>query len=257
MTQLLVAIDGTWSTDRLGLAGDSNIGRGADLFRGRMLAVPGVGTGRLFDRLIGGLTGWRARRRLDQVLEVLERDYQPLGIEWLGIEGYSRGAAMALELTHELLDVGVDVDWLGLYDPVHSMGAPWNGRNGAWRCWVPLNVVRWGAVYAAHERRRTFRPTLLDRRQVDPRGWWQWLPGHHADVGGQGAGAHPICSRLALHVITRQRAEAGGDTAVAALPAVPERIRWLEPPLRLLPAYRRELVPEAAVHPWVQLVEAA
>jgi hypothetical protein len=125
---------------------------------------------------------------------------------------------------------------------------------GEWTRTVPQNVARWIALYAAHEKRRTFQPTFL---HPDSRGGSMFLPGAHGDVGGQGGDPH--CSALALHRMVRGRILAGGDSALAPHPLEPDAI---EPSgvIRLLPAMPRDVeafkAKGARVHPWVRKVAA-
>jgi hypothetical protein len=244
--QLLVGMDGTWQLDRLGLAGDTNIGRGLDLFRGSRLYVPGVGTGTLLDRLLGGAAGWRARRRVRQALEAFSRDYAPRSPTWIGVEGYSRGAIMAIEFCRVLAGLKIRIDWLGLYDPVQSM-------LGDWPQSVSDNVEHWLALYATHERRRTFWPTLL---QPDRRGRCVAMPGAHGDVGGQRG--EPSCAELALHRMVRERIRWGGESEPVPYPPEPMQIRPARP-LRLLPARPRGpalAAIGALTHRWLRRVTA-
>ena len=130
----------------------------------------------------------------------------------IDIVGWSRGAAVSLEVAFKLFGNGccgrknIPVRFIGLWDPVHSMGKPgvlallsWPARliggsvwaqtnphfteNHFWQGWdakgFPPNVKYSAVIYAKDERRKFFRPTRLSNANET-----HYLPGVHASVGG-------------------------------------------------------------------------
>ncbi|MBM3966565.1 MAG: DUF2235 domain-containing protein, partial [Planctomycetes bacterium] len=129
---------------------------------------------------------------LDRAVADIQMFLQP-GQE-IHIFGFSRGAAMANELAKRLADLGMRVAFVGMYDPVYSVGragqnsryvdstyagAAGNYVNGT----ISGNVDAAAVLYAINEDRSFFPAT-----QFTPQGSTKLLtmmsPGAHSDIGG-------------------------------------------------------------------------
>jgi uncharacterized protein (DUF2235 family) len=88
-------------------------------------------------KLLGGLTGAGAQKRVDEQFEALIENFK-VGDTTIDIVGYSRGAAIARMFTRHIdknyedivfegkpLDGPPGVRFLGLFDTVASFGVPW------------------------------------------------------------------------------------------------------------------------------------
>jgi uncharacterized protein (DUF2235 family) len=201
----LWAIDGTTCTR----ADISNVLSFAQRYRGPKFYWSGPGS---WDQSVG-LTGSGAifgtgskrivRAVIEQIHKLRVRDHDiPIDLV-----GFSRGAAIANEIAAVLHEEGcackdkgggkphsVPVRFLGLFDPVHSMGMPVFGQgamplflgNRRWHAKsITKNVKSSAIAYADDERDALFLPSYLappvaDRQQHAT----QKFDGVHGDVGG-------------------------------------------------------------------------
>lgn len=116
------------------------------------------------------------------------------GWQKLHVFGWSRGAAMGIEFARRMGRYGIEVEFLGLFDPVYSYVAPgqsswliqWSsqGRQGNYVSAIPTtNVKAIGALYAIHEDRSFFPATKLTQDGMT-RMKLMKSPGAHGEIGG-------------------------------------------------------------------------
>ena len=232
MDKLILAVftDGTWNDVlRTSYAGDAtNIaklhklwaeGREPGTVRAKHYVV-GVGTGGTLDSLIGGLTGNGFMDRVDQAMRwIWEMAEQNPGDIEVQLFGFSRGAAESLHLVNLLTDPAslarfrltgrnLRVTFVGLFDPVASLGIPGNGIDKGARLRLrPSQARKVVSLVARFEVRPLFDLQSL-RVELDPEradesiragdwdkfrkshplpspDWEEWLlPGMHSDIGG-------------------------------------------------------------------------
>jgi uncharacterized protein (DUF2235 family) len=145
---------------------------------------------------------------------IMDRTYRDIVQTWkpgrnIDIIGFSRGAATSNELARKIGEEGlvredgtvlaepgeVRVRFLGLFDPVYSMGLP--GQNTVWgeaestgtttnyvESSVPSCVDRAAVALAWHEERTWFPATKLSFNPATTHFSELWFPGVHSDVGG-------------------------------------------------------------------------
>jgi hypothetical protein len=199
-------------------------------------AIFGTGSKRIVRNVIAQIAAHR-RKTKDPVIDLV---------------GFSRGSAIANEIAAVLHEEGCDdgaepgsvpVRFLGLFDPVHSMGFPVLGQGGkplfmGNRRWhaksISPNVARSAIAYADDERDALFLPSYLAAPLKDAqRHGTQWFDGVHGDVGGT-LGNNPHLAQLPLRWMVR-RAEAAGvpintDNLVSDAWIRSAKLRgWLEP----------------------------
>lgn len=162
----------------------------------------GVGSG--FPRGLGGAFGYGVRRRVDKAIRWVEKNLSDPSQKVVTF-GFSRGATEARWTSGELGQMGINTQYLGVFDTVGSLGVPAGGR------WLMAprfpDCVRGSYVEASchivamDETRKHFQPTLWTNT-ADVQ-WHQqvWIPGTHADIGG-GNGNYSknhLCIELMIH----------------------------------------------------------
>lgn len=197
----LYAFDGTWN-DSSAPASQRDLNKDTNVHRFRMLYndkninyVDGVGTRfGIIGKLIGGLTGAGAEKRIEEQFELLQNNFEQ-GDTAIDIVGYSRGAAISRMFVHriaqnyeELIDAGVGLSspptirFLGLFDTVASFGVPWNDNEQDFETDIPEFVKNTYHAMALDETRETFgvERCLGNRNQITE----VWFRGGHGDIGG-------------------------------------------------------------------------
>ncbi len=140
------------------------------------------------------------------------------------IAGFSRGAALALELANRLSANGIRhprtkrvvepapaIQFLGLFDVVGSFGIPGNALNVGHTLTLPPIVTVCCHAMALDERRRLFPVTRVDRA------YEVWFRGGHGDVGG-GNRNHKR-NNISLRWMLRKAEAAGVPVDPARIPA--------------------------------------
>lgn len=225
----LYAIDGTFS-ERKHL---SNVYYFAHRYaeeRSAFWSGPGTPAASLGWGLSGALFGTGSSRLVEQVIERIRQDRRANPRLRIDLVGFSRGAAIALEVAWTLHTRGFvtertedstvrdipSVRFLGLFDTVHSMGFPMflvGGPkflgNRRWKAEaIPPNVINSAQAISDDERRSLFRGTNLPP-PVPTRGHFherEKFEGVHSDVGGH-IENNPVLARIALRwMITKARA---------------------------------------------------
>jgi len=189
----LYAIDGTWNDERSGeVAAHTNVLDFAKAYAGiGIFYTRGVGT-RLgwLGKFAGGVFGAGGRDRVGDAYWDICRTWHA-GDPEIAIVGFSRGAALSLDLAHKLHREGIrhpdthaviqarpPIQFVGLFDVVGSFGVPGNAINLGHSLSLPPNVVHCCHAMALDERRRTFPVTRIARAHE------VWFRGGHGDVGG-------------------------------------------------------------------------
>ena len=161
--------------------------------------MEGVGTrfGK-FGKVIGGLTGFGGRERVEEMLELYAAQFVA-GDKTVDIVGFSRGAALALHFANKLADgkkvngqrlKAESIRFLGLWDTVPAFGIPgaiidWaNDINIGWDLDLPPRVERCSHALARHERRQAFDVHRLDPKHKKANVHEVWFRGGHGDIGG-------------------------------------------------------------------------
>ncbi|MFK8016853.1 MAG: DUF2235 domain-containing protein [Gammaproteobacteria bacterium] len=196
----LYAFDGTWNDSSVSeserdLTNDTNVHRFRNLYQDDVSYVDGVGTRfGTIGRVIGGLTGAGAQRRIEEQFQALESRFAN-GDTTVDVVGYSRGAAIARMFVHQLgarfqnlkingakLQAPPTVRFLGLFDTVASFGVPWSDNEGEFKKAIPDFVERTYHAMAIGETREAFgiERCVGDRRRITE----VWFRGGHGDVGG-------------------------------------------------------------------------
>jgi hypothetical protein len=151
-----------------------NVERLYNLYQGSKFYYGGVGNPTEYDSDWylhadnGAGYGWAAI--LDRIEADMLAHYR--GHQKIHIFGWSRGAAMAVEFSRRMQRYRIDIEFLGLFDPVYSYVLPgqsseliqWSpqGRWGNYVGSVPArNVKAIGVIYAANEDRSFFPATQL------------------------------------------------------------------------------------------------
>ncbi len=168
-----------------------NVERLYNLFQGTKFYHGGVGHPVDYNaETISGGNGWGFEagiaRALKDVLAHYERGSR------ISIYGWSRGAAQSIELARDLEELGIPVQFLGLFDPVYSVTSAGHGsayisqgsmRDNYVNIETPANVQVATAIYAMNEDRSWFAAT-----QLLPNGTTRLnligSPGAHGEVGG-------------------------------------------------------------------------
>lgn len=193
----LYAIDGTWNSTRTGEEEhrNTNVMEFCQRYETGIFYEKGIGTRLGFiGKIFGGAFGIGGDSRVDRL-------YKNICIQFVNgdrdieIIGFSRGAALALDLANKLFRSGIrhpddervvekepPIRFLGLWDTVGSFGltlGPFQKINLGHHLGVPTNVERCFHALALDERRSKFKPTRLS-----PRAYEVWFRGNHSDVGG-------------------------------------------------------------------------
>lgn len=111
------------------------------------------------------------------------------------IFGFSRGAAQSVELARALKTYGIEVEFIGLFDPVYSVAKPGQASNhvettaNSTNCnyvtaAIPDNVKKAAVLYAAHEERAWFPATAFTYNSAKTTLIAGITPGNHCDAGG-------------------------------------------------------------------------
>ena len=257
----LYAIDGTWNSIRNGEdeSRNTNVGGFCRRYEGGIFYERGVGT-RLgfFGKIFGGAFGIGGDSRVDRLYKNICHTYVH-GDQDIDIIGFSRGAALALDLANKVHRFGIKdlatgqvvvkepkIRFLGLWDTVGSFGltlGPFQKINLGHHLGVPLSATHCFHALAIDERRSNFAPTRLS-----PRAYEVWFRGNHSDVGGGNgnAGLNNISLRwmlrkaLALGLpVTESKFPADTDINVDA---------ELNEPTDPIPGRLRSVKPDDCVH---------
>lgn len=241
----LYAIDGTWNDERDGeVAAQTNVLAFARAYAGLgIFYTRGVGTrfGWL-GRLAGGLTGAGGRDRVKDAYWDICREWAA-GDREIAIVGFSRGAALALDLANRLhrdgirdpktkraLDAGPRIRFIGLFDVVGSFGIPGNALNLGHTLALPPNVQVCCHAMALDERRPAFPVTRV-------KGAYEvWFRGGHGDVGG---GNQNPRNDITLRWMLLKARAAGLPVDEARVPAVIDGRAPIRPKPALPPRPRR------------------
>lgn len=174
-----------------------NVERLYNLYQGTKFYYGGVGNPvEVANKTLeGGMgAGW------DAILDRAVADIRRVGSissKNIHIYGFSRGAAMSIELAYRLEKLGITVDFLGLYDPVYAYVLPgqdsWlvdttrEGKAGNYVSkTMPGNVVEATVIYAMNETRTFFSAAKLvdENDEVPSNVTCIGAPGVHSDIGG-------------------------------------------------------------------------
>ena len=222
----LYAIDGTYSERKH----ESNIRFFAERYRDPdgvetcYVSGPGTPAASLGWGIAGALFGTGSKRLVEYIVERIAKDRKHNLNLKIDLIGFSRGAAIANEIAWVLGTRGIlrektadsavydnpSIRFLGLFDPVHSMGFPIPTFSGPIflgnRRWcadkIPSNVKTSVVLLAKDERRELFRPSNL-MSGVPTRGHFHRAlpqPGDHSDTGGH-IENNRILARLALRAM--------------------------------------------------------
>ena len=196
----LYAFDGTWNDssapeEQRDTNKDTNVHRFRVLYDGTTEYKDGVGSRYGFiGKMIGGLTGAGAEKRIEEHFEALKKNFQS-GDTDIDVVGYSRGAAISRMFVHRIerdfeflkvdgkaLTKAPRVRFLGLFDTVASFGIPWNADEQDFRPDIPEFVDNTFHAMALDETRETFgiERCLGNRNKITE----VWFRGSHADIGG-------------------------------------------------------------------------
>jgi hypothetical protein len=191
---MLVAFDGTWAKNEPDDAFDTNVIKFTEVYdQDELIAYwsgPGTRVGWV-GKILGGGFGAGGKQRINEAIRQIKNN---LGARPLDVVGFSRGAAMAVDLCNQLskLKIKINVRFLGLFDMVGSFGIPWNLWNMGYDLKLPLNVHVAAHAMAAHEKRLAFKLVRLEWHTQDRgRAQWSknkiiecWFRGVHSDIGG-------------------------------------------------------------------------
>lgn len=240
------AFDGTGNNRHDPSKPETHVANLLGLYEGSRNYYPGVGSGGPADEVVGGLTGFRARARLQDAYWDLVKQYNENDKE-IVILGFSRGAAMAREFANMIRTEGIpdlssarkekrtyktregpitqevtvydryfeepEIKFVGLFDTVASFGKPGNDINLTYDLGIPRNVKKAAQATALHETRRGFPlSSIVDPANPDdPRIIEQAFCGVHSEIGGgyfdRGT------SRISFVWMYRQAEAAGVDLA--------------------------------------------
>lgn len=229
----LYAFDGTWNDSTSAPDGqrdikkDTNVHRFCVLYDGKKEYKDGVGTRYgIIGKIIGGLTGAGAQKRVDEQFEALKENFET-GDDIIDVIGYSRGAAISRMFVHRIardfqdikkqgraLDAPPAVRFLGLFDTVASFGVPWNDNEHDFERDIPDFVENIFHAMALDETRETFGiERCVGNRDVITEVWFR---GSHGDIGGnatyishQGEQSNRDRSDIALNWMLAKAKECG------------------------------------------------
>lgn len=216
----LYAIDGTWNSARNGEEEqrNTNVMQFSRRYSAGIFYEKGVGT-RLgvIGRVFGGAFGIGGDSRVDRLYDNVCREYVR-GDKDIDIIGFSRGAALALDLANKVFSQGIrdpetrqqvvkepTIRFLGLWDTVGSFGltlGPFQRINIGHRLTVPASVVHCFHALALDERRSNFVPTRLGSKAYEV-----WFRGNHSDVGG--GNSNTGLNNISLRWMLRKALKAG------------------------------------------------
>jgi hypothetical protein len=201
--------------------GVGNVERLYNLYQGTKFYYGGVGNPTEYDSIwsayadSGSGYGWTAI--LDRIEADIVANYR--GYQKMHIFGWSRGAAMGIEFAGRLARYGIEVEFLGLFDPVYSYILP--GQSSALVQWTPggragnyvvalpnANIEAIGTIYAANEDRSFFPATRLYPNGLT-RLKMMKSPGAHGEIGGHFL-SNLIVQRLNLRAMVELAKQEGG-----------------------------------------------
>jgi uncharacterized protein (DUF2235 family) len=226
----LYAIDGTWNSTRSGEEENrnTNVMQFCRRYTAGVFYEKGVGTRLgLFGRVFGGAFGIGGDSRVDRLYDNLCRQYVK-GDTDIDIIGFSRGAALALDLANTIFRSGIrdpqtrrqvvkepPIRFMGLWDTVGSFGltlGPFQKINLGHHLGLPASVVHCFHALALDERRSNFVPTRLGTRAYEV-----WFRGNHSDVGG--GNANPGLNNISLRWMLHKALKTGLPVTEAQIPA--------------------------------------
>lgn len=192
--------DGTWNHK------DLNTGTHIEFFEANVrptyadeaieyIGGPGnaIDNGKLM-RLLGGMGGAGGTAIVDEMVGRFISNWDR-GDHDVKISGFSRGAALAVEFANRLADLkredpgkyqDLDIDFLGLFDTVHSFGLAGNRVNLTTRDSLPtdIDIQVFRHAVAAHESRTKF-PVTWQEHTANIKDFSQEIfGGNHCDIGG-------------------------------------------------------------------------
>ena len=176
--------------------GLGNVERLYNMYDGTKFYYGGVGNPAEYESKNRGFADNGAGYGWTEILDRIEADVLSHYRGWqkLHVFGWSRGAAMGIEFARRMGRFGIEVEFLGLFDPVYSYFLPgqsssliqWSpqGRQGNYVSAIPTtNVKAIGALYAIHEDRSFFPATRLTQDGIT-RMKLMKSPGAHGEIGG-------------------------------------------------------------------------
>ena len=175
-----------------------NVERLYNLYQGSKFYYGGIANPVDFRaELISKATGWGWTDTLDRAEEDILQNYRPG--DKVHLFGFSRGAAMAAELGKRLEAHRISVEFLGLFDPVYSLGffkpgpnselvdGSWDGYQGNYvTATMSSNVKASAIIYAANEDRTWFPATRYTAASTTDVTTIR-SPGGHGEIGGHWA----------------------------------------------------------------------
>jgi RHS repeat-associated protein len=224
---LFVLFDGTWNHDveaelEEGEAFTNVVGlRDAydvENIRSRYIYQRGVGNkadNGFIMSFLGGAFGLELTRIKNEAIALTMFALDPQ-FDQLYITGFSRGSITALQYAHDIerLIPEAKVKFMGIYDPVASVGFPGNGVNIGFNVSLANNVKRAYTLVSYQEDRGFFPGTNLHTRRAYQEVTW----GVHSDVGG-GYGTDPLAIiQDALYKMRRQFQSQGLMMAETGIP---------------------------------------
>lgn len=194
---IVICIDGTNNDPDMAKETDSdttNVHRLSELLTKDETQIvkyfKGVGTIKvenIVDKLLdlkGEITGFGADRIRKKAQYFIESNYNHG--DKVFIFGFSRGAAIARDLTNHLNNI--PIQFLGLWDTVGAfgisidiLGLPTQQQNFGKVLDIPDNVLSTYHLLAIDEERNAFIPTLIEESEKVVE---VWFSGVHADIGG-------------------------------------------------------------------------
>jgi RHS repeat-associated protein len=200
----------------------------------------GVGSdfnGPFDNSLVGGLTGYGAKSRLESMYKKFVDNYKS-GDHDVDIIGFSRGAALAREFANMIYERGfpqktqhmlmfrskylnfdfryntsskcrVKIRFVGLFDTVGSFGKPGNYIDLGFRMKLPPNVENAAQAIARDEKRALFPLTRLNTPGGQQKFSEQIFPGDHSDIGGGWGSDQNMLAKAPLEYIWTKGKAAG------------------------------------------------
>ena len=201
----LYAFDGTGNKDNPGIEKDTNVVKFCKAYVGKVFYQAGVGSGggcnnfftKWLDKISGGLTGRGGKEKVKRAMVELAKNIAN-GDVIVDIIGFSRGAALAIDLSNEINDKyqgSIKIRFLGLFDIVASFGMPGNKINLGYNLSLPNCVINCYHAISLDERRAMFPLTRIIQDKKSNIAASKIIPclfrGFHSDVGG-GNGNHGL-----------------------------------------------------------------
>jgi RHS repeat-associated protein len=173
----------------------------------------GLGLSEITNRIVN-----RSKERLNSALSPLF------------VTGFSRGAVSALQFTHaiEREVPNVDINFMGLFDPVASVGFPGNGVNFGFNLELSRSTRAAFTLVSFQEDRGYFPGTNLHSKRATQ--WVTW--GVHSDVGGGYATAPTAIIKDSLYYMHASLASRGltiPPTGQACLACGPKSTHYPHP----------------------------